>query len=233
MKKLPNSAALALVAISLPGCIRDAEIAMPYQLAAVSQRLELTGMGGGERGSFRLGASSGKFTRSSYQHTSYDGFLVRNSGGGTFAAAGAEFGGELSGQCKFDEEERNAGIVVVPALRFAYRCRFQRDGQPIRAGLILEEVPRSPGKLLSGRTRAGELHIDDKVVGIRAIHDMKGGRMPTGTPLGYMFEVDGRQIGAVDLNGGDKTIFAPQSGPEREVVLAASLALSILWDPME
>jgi hypothetical protein len=37
----------------------------------------------------------------------------------------------------------------------------------------------------------------------------------------------------VDLNGGTKTIFAPRAGPEREAVLAASLALSILWDPDE
>jgi hypothetical protein len=39
----------------------------------------------------------------------------------------------------------------------------------------------------------------------------------------------GREIGALDLNGLNKTIFAPRLGPEREAVLAASLALSILW----
>ena len=52
-------------------------------------------------------------------------------------------------------------------------------------------------------------------------------------PLGYAFEANGRQVGAVDLNGTKKTIYAPPSGPERELVIAASLALSILWDPGE
>ncbi len=60
---------------------------------------------------------------------------------------------------------------------------------------------------------------------------MAGDRVPAGTPLGYAFHLDGRQIGAVDLNGTDKTIYAPRAGPEREAVLAAGLALSIFWDP--
>ncbi|WP_147417667.1 hypothetical protein [Sphingomonas cavernae] len=233
MRSLYSGASMALATLLLSGCIREARIAIPSQLAIASQRLELTDMGAGERGQFQLGSSKGHFTRSAIHTASEDGFLVQNSGGGTFVVAGPDVEGELSARCDFGEVEIHSGVVVATAQRFAYRCRFQRDGQPIEAGLILEEIPRSPGKLLSGRTRAGKLHFADHVIGIRAIHDMEGGRMPTGTPLGYMFDIEGRQIGAVDLNGLNKTIHAPNSGPEREAVIAASVALSILWDPGE
>jgi len=61
---------------------------------------------------------------------------------------------------------------------------------------------------------------------------MRGGSLPNGTPLGYSFDVAGRQVGAVDLNGRNKTIYAPrQPGPERDAVLMAALALSVFWDP--
>ena len=226
--------ALALGAASgLAGCVEEARIAMPSGLAASSERVELTGMGGGERGRFRLGSSEGRFTRSSIS-AGYDGGpVVRNLGGGSFELAGPDVAGVLEGECRFDEAEIQAGSVSFPAERFAYRCRFRRDGRPIDAGLILEEVPARPGKLLSGRTRAGEVHMGGRVAEIRPIHDMAGGRLPTAMPLGYSLELDGRPLGAVDLNGPDKTIFAPRSGPERELVLAASLALSVLWDPGE
>jgi hypothetical protein len=71
-------------------------------------------------------------------------------------------------------------------------------------------------------------------VGIRPIHHAASGGLPTGMPLGYAFEIAGRQVGAVDLNGTGKTIYAPrQPGPERDAVLMASLALSVFWDPGE
>ena len=85
---------------------------------------------------------------------------------------------------------------------------------------------------MAGRTRAGELRLGQLTVAIRPIHQAQGGGLPTDMPLGYAFDVGGRQIGAVDLNGTNKTIYAPrQPGSERDAVLMASLALSVFWDP--
>jgi hypothetical protein len=220
-------------AVALPGCVQDARIAVPSDLAAASERIELTGMGGGERGRLRLGSSEGRFTRASFQGSEDGGRLVRSEGGGSFEVSGPDVQGVLAGECRFDEAELRAGSLSFPSERFAYRCRFSRGGEPIDAGLILEEIPTRPGRLLSGRTRGGEIHLGGEVVTISAVHDMEGGRLPTAMPLGYRFEIDGRSVGAVDLNGGDKTLYVPRSGPERQAVLAASLALSILWDPGE
>jgi hypothetical protein len=225
-------AALLLGAALASGCVRDARIAMPADVQARTERIELTGMGFGERGDFHLGSAPGTFTRRSLQ-TRLDDFYVQNIGGGSFDVAAAEGGARLSGRCGFHEEEFDTGVVVAPGMRLAYGCEFARDGAPIRGGLLLKEVPTSRS-ILAGRTRAGELEIGDLTLQVRAIHDMEGGSVPTGTPLGYAFHLGGRQIGAVDLNGDNKTIFAPAApGPAREAVLLASLALSVFWDPGE
>ena len=225
-------AALLLGAVLAGGCVRDARIAMPADVQARTERIELRGMGFGERGGFHLGAAPGTFTRKSLQ-TRLDDVYVQNIGGGSFDVAAARGGDRLSGRCGFHEEEFDSGLVVAPGLRLAYGCEFARNGTPIPGGLLLKEVPTSRS-ILAGRTRAGGLEIGGLTLQVRAIHDMAGGRVPSGSPLGYAFHLGGRQIGAVDLNGDTKTIFAPaEPGPEREAVLLASLALAVFWDPGE
>lgn len=219
----------ALATTVLTGCVREARIAMPADLPARTERLEINGMGYGEHGDFTLGASQGRFARLSLQ--TGDGFVNDNVGRGSLAIAGPELGGRVTAICGFHEREIDMGVLVATRDRLAYGCEFERDRVPLPGGLLLAEVPASRG-LLAAPTRAGEMRIGDVRIGIRAIHDMEGGRVPSGTPLGYAFDVDGRQIGAVDLNSGDKTVYAPRTpGAEREAVLLASLALSIFWDP--
>ena len=219
----------ALGATALAGCVDEARIAMPADLAAGTERLEIAGMGHGERGDFTLGASQGRFVRQALQTRGH--ILVHNVGRGGFDIAGPELGGRVTASCGFHESELDAGAITVSGDRLAYGCEFERDREPLPARLLLAEVPTSRG-LLAGRTRAGEVQLGDMRIGIRAIHDMEGGRVPSGTPLGYAFDVDGRQIGAIDLNGANKTIYAPRApGAEREAVLMASLALSVFWDP--
>jgi hypothetical protein len=221
-----------LLATALTGCTQ-ARIAVPSDLMLNSEQLELTGMGMWPNGTFRLGSSQGRFTRRAVQTKVFDTFM-RNVGSGGFEIAGPEFGGSAGGRCGFDERERDVGAgVIVPLGRLTYHCEFQRNGHRVSGGLFLAEVPNGSA-LLAGRTRAGELQIGDVKVGIRPIHHAASGGLPTGMPLGYAFEIAGLQVGAVDLNGTAKTIYAPrQPGPERDAVLMASLALSVFWDPGE
>ena len=219
-----------LMPAALGGCVNDARIAMPSNLQADSEVLKVTGMGGWQDGRVRLGASEGRFSRRAAQTKIFDTF-VRNAGGGSFEVTGPEFGGTAGGRCGFDEREIDAGIAVVPNGRLTYTCAFHRDGRPVQGELMIAEVPHGTG-VLAGRTRAGEIRLDQVTVAIRPIHHARGGDLPTAMPLGYAFDVGGRQIGAVDLNGTHKTIYAPsRPGPERDAVLMASLALSVFWDP--
>lgn len=228
MRRLSVASAL-LVSAALGGC-SDARIAMPSALQSSTEQLRLAGMGGWQDGHFQLGASEGRFSRRATQTKLLNTF-VRNSGSGSFEVSGPELGGSAGGRCGFEEREIDAGVAVLPNDRLTYRCAFHRDGRPVQGGLMLAEVPHGSGPL-AGRTRAGELRLDQLVVNIRPIHHMRSGSLPTGTPLGYSFDVAGRQVGAVDLNGLNKTIYAPrQPGPERDAVLMAALALSVFWDP--
>ena len=229
--KIQFLASVALFATALSGCTA-AQIAVPSDVAASTERLELDGIGGWQDGRFKLGASQGRFSRRALETRAFDTF-VHKAGSGRFEVTGPELGGTASGDCRFSEREIDLDVAVVPDGRLAYRCLFHRNGRQVDGGLFLAEVPNGSG-LLAGRTRAGELRIGPLSVDVRPIHHLAGGKVPAGTPLGYAFDVGGRQVGAVDLNGTTKTIYAPrQPGPVRDAVLVASLALSVFWDPGE
>ena len=227
--RIVRLASALLLSTAVAGC-SDARIALPSDVAANTEKLELTGMSGWQDGHVRLGASQGRFSRRSTQTRLLDTF-VRDAGSGSFEIAGPEFGGAAGGRCGFEQREIDAGIAVLPNGRLTYRCAFHRDSQPVQGGLFLAEVPHGSG-LLAGITRAGDAQVGSVKLNIRPIHRLAGTSVPTGTPLGYSFDVEGRQVGAVDLNGLNKTIYAPRHpGPERDAVLMAALALSVFWDP--
>jgi hypothetical protein len=231
MMRTMCSLAPPLAASALAGCgIREAHIAMPSHLAAATERLELRGMGGGTRGDFRLAGMPGSFTRSAERLGIFDPLLVRNSGGGSFRLEGARPGEDLAGRCRFREREVNVGNVSVTPDRLMFRCGFARGGMPIAAELVLEDPKGALGTLHGRAERTGILYFEGQRIAIRSIHRDQGGGLPSPHAIGYMFEAGGREIGAVDLNG-VKTVFAPRDPAAREAVIAASLALSIFWDP--
>jgi hypothetical protein len=208
MRTLGLAAALCVAAI-LSGC-REARIAMPSELAKATETLEIGGMGYGRRGDFTLAGSEGRFTRGADRLELFSAALVRNSGAGSFSYA------RLQGACRYREGEVNVGIISATTRPFAYHCQFERNGVP--AGeLVIGEQTGTTGALLGKRGREGYLAFD--------------GGLAAATPLGYRFDAGGRAVGAVDLNGGNKTLFAPRTGSAREAVFAGGLALSILWDP--
>ena len=220
--------ALALAGAALAGCVKEARIALPSDVAPRTERVDLRGMGAGTKGRFDLGGSPGQFVRGAGRASGFG--LVHKAGGGRFSVAGPA--GELSGGCDFREEAVKLGDgVQVTARPFAYRCDFARDGRPIDAVLRLDAARGGAAAFRYART--GTLSFEGQRIGISSIHHFEGGRMPTLTPLGYAFAAEGGPIGAIDLNGTDKILFVPRDPRQREAVLAASLALAILWDPAD
>jgi hypothetical protein len=222
---------LLLLAAPLAGCVREGRIAMPSELQTATERLDLRGMGHGTSGRFELAGARGEFTRSAQRLGIFDPLLVRRSGGGTFRIAGGDVAGELSGRCRYRESEVNAGPVSVTPGRFVYACEFRRDGRPIAAELVVAD-PAGAGGTLHGRTeRVGSLYFEGRRFELASIHRDQGGGLPAPHALGYAFSEAGRPVGAVDLNGGTRKVFAPREAQAREAVIAGALALSILWDP--
>lgn len=218
---------VAAAALALGGCLPKARIALPGDFAAGAEQLEIAGMGIGRRGDFRFAKGSGSFERGAETMAFLDRTIVRNKGGGSFRFTGPD--GTLSGSCRYREEEVNVGIVSDQTRPFAYRCQLTRDGRPAGELRVGEEL----GTLgaMVGNRRRGELLFEGLRFEVRSIHRHAGGGLPTDNPLGYRFEAQGRTVGAIDVNGQGKTVFAPAAGPERTAVLAGSLALAILWDP--
>jgi hypothetical protein len=222
------------VAAVLSGCsVREARIAMPAQLIASTERLELSGMGGGTKGSFSLGGVRGTFARSAERLGIFDPLIVRHQGGGTFQLEPSSANAALAGRCSYQEDKINVGAIAITPERLAYHCEFARGGQVIDADLVLEDPQSAIGTVHGRSERIGAFFYEGQQIEIRSIHHDQGGGLANPTALGYLLVDGSSAIGAVDLNGSNKTIFAPQGGKQREAVLAAALALSIFWDPAE
>ena len=216
----------------LSGCsVREAQIGMAPGLAASTERLQLTGMGVGRSGDFHLGEVSGTSTRSADRLGIFEPLLVKHRGAGSFRLQASQNMSELAGRCSYREGITNAGPVSITPDRLVFHCTFARDRRPIEASLIISD-PKSRFGTLHGRDeRTGVLVYEGREIVLRSIHRDIGGGLPTPTALGYSFSADGREIGAVDLNGLNKTLYVPRDGPDREAVIVGSVALSTFWDP--
>ncbi|GAA4013888.1 hypothetical protein GCM10022280_10310 [Sphingomonas swuensis] len=224
------TAAMVMV-LGLAGC-SAARIAVPSSLATEAERIAVSGMGGGGGGSFRLADVPGHFTRGAERLGSPATLVSRFSGGGSFELPDSRFGPAMAARCRYGEVQPTVGAISVAPERLRYSCELQSGGR--LAGALRLEAAAGPLGSPSGRAeRRGTFDYLGQRLEVRSIHRMEGGGLPTPTPLGYMFLVDGREVGAVDLNGTGKTILAPRSGEQRSAVIAAGLALSILWDPAD
>lgn len=229
--RLPLALSAVALSASLSACaIREARIPVSAPLAESTERLELRGMGYGESGDFALAEAHGTFSRRAERSSIFGPLLVAHRGGGTFALDAAATWPELAGRCTYREGRVTLGPISVTPRRLALACEFARDGRPIDAGLVIEDPQPAHGTLHGRSEREGEIYYEGSRISVRSIHRDAGGGLPNPAPLGYVFSLDGEEIGAVDINGGNKTIFAPR-GPEREAVIAGAMALSVLWDP--
>jgi hypothetical protein len=140
--------------------------------------------------------------------------------------ADAAPGVDLAGRCRFRETELNLSSFSLTPGRLSFHCGFARGGRPISAELVLTDPKSAFGTLHERWGRRGILLFEEQEIEVSSIHRDQGGGRPVHDALGYAFELDSRQIGAVNLNGAE-TIYAPRDLLHREAVIAAGLALSI------
>lgn len=223
-----GAAGLAIALTGLAGCggIREAHMAVPSELAA-AERVTLDGMGGWHRGDFELAGAKGRFTRASEATGYHDGEWITRRGGGSFLY------GELSGRCRFAEAELDFGLFQPKPRQLDYVCDFARGGEPIEARLTLRENNVALGGMTPQERREGIFEFEGRRIGLRSVHHSAESRIPTASPIGYLFEAGGRPVGGIDLNGGDHSLFLPRDPALREAAIAASLAVSVFWDPAD
>lgn len=221
MRLLPLLFCTAALAACAPAQMRLSDT------LAAAERVEFAGITGWERGEFRAGDYAGGYERSA-ERIGFD--VVReNRGHSAFVIEGPEISSTIEGHCRMREGSLDFGIVEVIDRKMAYRCEFTAEGRPIPAYLELQE---SHANVWRPYARRGEIVLGGEVVQLRSVHDIVGGKLPTGAPIGYVFEQDGREVGAVELNGRPALIVPAGTDPGlRRTLTVAALALGVFWDP--
>ena len=109
-----------------------------------------------------------------------------------------------------------------------------RDVDVHREEVFLELQETTDGPI-NRYERRGRIELDGEAVDIRSVHHLAGTKLPTSTPIGYVFEQRGRPVGAVELNGRPALVVEPGASPqlERTLTLAALAAMASRALPRE
>jgi hypothetical protein len=227
-----------LTTLALSGCaaLPPAHMALPPDLPARTEATAITGMGGGTRGSFTVAGADGSFNRSATRLALFDDLAVFDRGGAGFTLAGPGAAPAIAAVCSQRQTTVNLGIVGFAAKPLAYECDFKRDGQALAARLSLQEARDGSGQLTAQAQRRGLLQWQGATLTLRSVHQVQGSPLPLQTPIGYLFEAEGRgAVGAIELNGLTPALWLPPaSEPQlRQAVLIAAVALAVFWDPAQ
>ncbi len=208
---------------ALSGCVTAARMAVPAELAARSERVEVSGLGAGTQGRAQLLGQTLAFTRSASRLSLFDDLQVTDRGRVEYTL-GAEGREPEAVRCRMRQRSLTLGLVNFDAKPFAFECELAG------ATLSLQE-PRDGVRTLKAERR-GELRFDGRSVALRSVHEVQGSALPLAAPIGYVFEEGGRSVGAVEINGTRPVLMLPAGDAAlRQRVLQASLALALLWDP--
>lgn len=226
--KSPILALAASAAIFTSACaIAPAEMARPLALQSATAT-PITGIGGGQTGSFAVGQNTGAFKRTATRLSFFELFNMRD-GGVSFSVQGADFSAGLDARCTMRERSITIDIVEFKPAPMALGCDFRSAGMTLP---VMLEVQESAPDFTNRQQRRGAVMVDGARLDIRSVHEIAGSPLPTSQPMGYVFERNGTAIGGVDLNNGPQMFEAPgASEADHRAVLIAALALSVFWDP--
>ena len=225
---------VAITTLTLVACaaIRPAQMALPDSLRATAPT-SIEGMGAGQTGTFRLADAAGRYARAATRLEHFGDLADFDRGRASFTVEGLA-AKPLSARCMVRQTTMTIGVVGFEPTKLAYECDFDSLGQPAAARFTLQEG-RDAGvpKTLQAQRR-GRIELGSTVLALRSVHAVEGSPLPLDTPIGYVFEQDGRAVGAVELNGPTPRVWLPPAGDDtRRAAVIAALALAVFWDPAQ
>jgi hypothetical protein len=229
------TAALGLAAAA-PGDAREtARMKLPEGFSDRVERLVADGFGGRNRGDYELGPYRGEFVRIESRWAVLDPLYAQNRGRSSFTLEGQGFEEPVAASCEMRRGAVTIGVITFDPQRLTYQCDYTRGGASLDATLVLGE-PKPENlreRVLALSDRRGEARVGAVTLAIRSVHDYEGSRLKAPMPVGYVLEVDGRAVGALELTDVDPTIFLPtaEHGDVRSAVLVAAMGLAVLRDP--
>lgn len=223
---------VSLAPLGLLAACTAAQMQLPVSLTATdSEKVAFGNMSGWNRGSFTAGGYSGRYERKLDRLKLLDLF-EQADGRASFTISGPGISSTIEGYCRVRERALQLEGVEFKPSRMAYRCDLEADGKPIPARFEVQESRKGLAANLTRNARRGEIGLAGDVVSFRSVHEVAGAVLPVESPIGYVFEQDGKAIGALQLNG--KPVLILPAGTElgrRRAMMVASVALATFWDP--
>jgi len=227
---LVGMAALAALPIAAQ---REARMALPDDLAARVERLSARGFGGRNEGDYTLGDLAGEFTRIESRWAIADPLYAQNRGQSSFTLSGPGFDSPVAAACEMRRAALTVGVITFDPDKMTYHCDLvDGTGSPLLA--LGEPKPDNFGaRVLARAERRGDATFAGITLEIRSVHRYAGSRVQAPMPVGYVLELDGRAVGAVELTDADPAVYLPtvDSTDVRSAVIVTALALAVLRDP--
>lgn len=223
-------ALLSVLALTSCAAVEPAQMRLPVSFTSTATT-KFTGFAGWNTGKFEAGEYHGTYQRSEGR-LAYSDIEVERSGKARFAIAGPEISSTIEAQCRMRERILNmSNGVEITTKPMAYRCDFTADDISIPARFELQEAT-GESTAAYRNVRLGEIALGGEIVQIRSTHDIKGSPNGTITPIGYLFEQNGRAVGALELNGSPKLVVPSGTDPGlARTLTVAALALAVFQDP--
>lgn len=215
--------------------LEAARMALPADLQATSIRLEATGFGGRNKGTYSLGGYRGQFTRGESRLGIIDPLYVSNKGKSSFTLEDASGRVLMTASCRMGKGTVTIGVVTFDPKKMAYTCDFHGIDAEAGARLVLGQ-PKRDGmkeKFLAKDRRRGEATILSEHFIIDSVHEYAASKFSSQAPLGYLIASDNAVVAAVDLLDWNPIVFINPEATEslRKATLAVALALAVLRDP--
>src|SRR5512139_16383 len=228
---LPLTAFAALV-LAACGAIQPARMALPEPLRG-AEPISVDGMGAGQRGTFRAGEYSGDYARAATRLELFGDFAVFDRGRATYTVNGVT-AAPLFARCTVRQTSMTVGIIGFEPKKLAYECDFSEQGKGVGVRFTLQEGRDAGVPKTMQAERRGRIDFNGTTVTLRSVHAVEGSPLPLGTPIGYVFEQDGRAVGAIELNGLTPRLWLPAGNDDtRRASVAAAMALAVFWDPAQ
>jgi hypothetical protein len=229
------AATLGLATAAQSDAQRTARMKLPEGFADRTERLEADGFGGRNRGEYELGPYRGEFVRIESRWAVPDPLYAQNRGRSSYTLQGPGVDEPVAASCEMKRGAVTVGVITFDPQRLTYQCELTRGGAPLDGSFVLGE-PKPENlreRALALSDRRGEARVGAVTVAMRSVHDYEGSRLKAPMPVGYLLEVNGRAVGALELTDVDPTIFLPTEEPRevRSAVLIAAMGLAVLRDP--
>jgi hypothetical protein len=222
-----------LAALPLPAQ-RAARMELPDDLAARAERQSIEGFGGHNEGRYTLGELAGEFTRIESRWAIGDPLYAQNRGRSSFTASGPGFDSTVAATCEMRRSAVTLGVITFDPDKMTYQCDLSTAGATSPLLILGEPKPANfRERVLARSERRGEATFGGVTLEVRSVHRYAGSRLQAPAPVGYLLEIGGRAIAAVELTDVNPAIYLPSTEPAdvQAAAIAASLALAVLRDP--